>query len=147
MGDIDEDWVEFDATFLGVLDSVFLCFYAIGLYAGGNLEDRLSVRAVMPIGMLGSALATGIIAMLGWSDEPNKLAFICLWAANGLRQAVVWPGTVAIIGNWFSEGKRGVAMGAFSPSSNCGNMMGSFIAWLVLNPLGQHWPLVTFTSA
>jgi sugar phosphate permease len=50
---------------------VFLFFYAIGLYGAGNLEDKFPIRLVMPIGMLGSAVATFFIALFGWSDEPS----------------------------------------------------------------------------
>jgi sugar phosphate permease len=51
------------------------------------------------------------------------------------------------MGNWFSEGSRGIAMGAFSSSANGGNVLGSGLALLVLVGFGASWPLVTFLSA
>jgi OPA family glycerol-3-phosphate transporter-like MFS transporter 3 len=132
---------------MGAVDSVFLFFYAIGLYIGGNLEDKFSIRLVMPIGMLGSAVATFFIAFLGWSQAANRPLYAGLWAINGLCQAVVWPGTVAIIGNWFNENSRGIAMGAFSSSANGGNVLGSLLAVLVLVVMRAQWFILTFLSS
>ena len=51
----------FSTTFLGTLDFIFLCSYAIGLYVSGSLGDRFNVKKVLLIGMV----ATGELIWLG----------------------------------------------------------------------------------
>lgn len=86
---------------LGGFDTTFLFLYAAGLYILGNIEDKLAMRLVMPVGMCCAAVMIFLMALLGFLDTPNIGAFFVFWALNGFCQAVVWPGTVCVIGHWF----------------------------------------------
>ena len=83
-----EDW-GFSETILGGFDSTFLLFYAAGLYMAGNIQDKLSTRLIMPIGMALSSAWIFLMSLLGFLDEPIIWAYFVLWALNGLSQAVV----------------------------------------------------------
>lgn len=43
---------------------------------------------------------------------------------NGMFQSVGWPGCIALMGNWFGPGKRGLIMGIWAGNPNFGNIIG-----------------------
>ena len=93
---VRDEW-GFSETILGAFDSTFLLFYAAGLYMMGNIQDKLSIRLVMPIGMAFSALWIFLMGLFGFLNMPYVGIYFTLWALNGLAQAVVQPGTVDCI--------------------------------------------------
>jgi len=91
----------------------------------------MNMRLVLPAGMTISGIALCLVAVFGFYDSPTIWAFMILWAVAGFFQAVVWPGTVNTIGNWFSARNKGAVMGIFSSSNNVGNLLGAFIFYLL----------------
>ena len=49
----------------------------------GNIQDKLSIRCVMPIGMGCSAVWIFFMAFFGIIDEPILGIYFALWALNG----------------------------------------------------------------
>lgn len=117
----DKDW---GSTYLGALDTVFLSFYAIGLFITGPLGDRLNLRWFLSIGMIGSGAfcflfgSASLFSMhsLGWFIVCNIFA--------GLFQATGWPSTVTLMTRWFGKGNRGTIMGIWNAQSSIGNIIG-----------------------
>ena len=47
---------------------------------------------------------------------------------TGIFQTSGWPGVVAVIGNWFGHGKKGLIMGIWNSHTSIGNIIGATIA-------------------
>ena len=52
----EEDGI--DQYYLGMFDTLFLCFYAVGLIFNGYMGDRYNLRWVISAGLLGAGLCT-----------------------------------------------------------------------------------------
>jgi OPA family glycerol-3-phosphate transporter-like MFS transporter 1/2 len=132
---------------LSTFDTTFLFFYAAGLYVLGNIEDRLAMRIVMPAGMIGAAVMIFLMALMGMIDKGILWPYYGFWALNGVFQAVVWPGTVCVIGHWFQKRVRGVVMGTFAASANAGDLLGTATFAIVSMAAGAPWYIVTLVTS
>ncbi|KAJ8381997.1 hypothetical protein SKAU_G00027750 [Synaphobranchus kaupii] len=148
----DETWEENklfgdseEATlFLGVLDTVFLFSYAIGLYVSGVIGDRLNLRYVLSFGLCGSAIVEFVFGTLTeWLHIYNIYFYCSLWVLNGLLQSAVWPCVVTVMGNWFGKSGRGFVFGLWSACASVGNILGAFLASSVLKYGYEYAFLVT----
>ncbi|XP_038062236.1 sugar phosphate exchanger 3-like [Patiria miniata] len=132
-------------VFFGILDTVFLVSYAIGLYVSGMLGDRLDLRKVLGGGMCLSAFAIFMFGSLSeWISLYNKAYYIVFWILNGLLQGTGWPALIAIMGNWFTE-SRGLVFGLWTSCQSVGNILGSILAALVVNQ-GYEFAFLTTAS-
>ncbi|CAB1333729.1 unnamed protein product [Coregonus sp. 'balchen'] len=121
--------------FLGVLDTIFLFSYAVGLYMSGVIGDRMNLRYVLSFGLCGSAIVEFVFGTLTeWLQFYNIYLYCGLWVLNGLLQSAVWPCVVAVMGNWF--GKSGAC-------ASVGNILGAFLASSVLKYGYEYAFLVT----
>ncbi|XP_034538899.1 glucose-6-phosphate exchanger SLC37A2-like [Notolabrus celidotus] len=126
------NWAPFDQddyrTLFGVLDSSFLCSYAIGMYFSGMLAERLPLRCYLSVGMLMSGLFTCLFGLGFYLDIHSLGYYASVEVMNGLMQTTGWPAVVACVGNWFGKGKRGFIMGVWNSHTSVGNILGSLIA-------------------
>jgi len=121
-------------VFLGELDTLFLFAYAIGLFFFGMLGDRVNLKAMLTVGMCGSAILTFLFGYLSAILGVRNLWYYrCIYCLNGLFQATGWPATVAIMGNWFSKKSGGLVFGFWSGNASTGNILGSLIVASVLH--------------
>ncbi|XP_024846323.1 sugar phosphate exchanger 3 isoform X5 [Bos taurus] len=119
--------------FLGMLDTIFLFSYAVGLFISGIVGDRLNLRWVLSFGMCSSALVVFVFGTLTeWLHFYNKGLYCSLWIVNGLLQSTGWPCVVAVMGNWFGKAGRGVVFGLWSACASVGNILGACLASSVL---------------
>ena len=56
----------------------------------------------------------------------TKYQVIC-----GAFQATGYPGVIAILANWFGEGRKGFIMGLWNASTAVGNLVGGYIAGML----------------
>ncbi|XP_033648104.1 sugar phosphate exchanger 3-like [Asterias rubens] len=132
-------------VFFGVLDTVFLVAYAVGLFISGMLGDRLDLRKVLGGGMCLSAVTIFMFGSLSeWISLYNKAYYIIFWILNGLLQGTGWPALIAVMGNWFTE-SRGLVFGLWTSCQSVGNILGSVLAALVLNQ-GYQFAFLTTAS-
>ncbi len=134
---------------LAKLDTVFLFFYACGLYVAGAVEDRVDVRKALALGMALSSMAVFGFSILAYMKIRSFWPYAVLWSLNGLIQASGWPAAVSIMGSWFGSldcgclcgngenGKRskcgrGAILGAWSGNASAGNVLSSWVFFLVL---------------
>ncbi|KAI0225787.1 Sugar phosphate exchanger 3 [Lamellibrachia satsuma] len=130
--------------FLGVLDTVFMFAYAVGLYISGIVGDRLDMRKVLAFGMCGSALCVFLFGTVSeWLHLYSITYYIILWIINGLLQSTGWPAMVAVMGNWFGRSSRGLILGLWSACASVGNIIGTLMASSVLHYGYQYTFLVT----
>lgn len=130
--------------FLGILDSIFLFSYALGLYLSGVIGDRVNLRYVLCFGLCGSAAVEFVFGTLTeWLHIYNLYLYSSLWVLNGLLQSAVWPCVVAVMGNWFGKAGRGFVFGLWSACASVGNILGAFLASSVLKYGYEYAFLVT----
>jgi len=136
---------------LGSLDTVYLIFYAMGLFVSGHLADHMSLRLFLTIGMTGSAIFVAMIGAAAAFDIHNIWYFYTCYAIQGLFQSTGWPAVVAVMGNWFPKSTRGLVMGIWNAHTSVGNIIGSLLsgAALGMNPTvwhGNNWPMAFYLS-
>eukprot|EP00911_Craspedida_sp_UC1_P000719 UC1_evm1s549 len=127
--------------FQGLLDTLFMFAYAIGLYVSGRLGDSFDLRGVLASGMFLAASTVGIFGTTVYFRLFNPYFYGALWVLNGLFQSVGWPSAVAVMGNWFGHSQRGFIFGAWSACASVGNIIGAFIASEVIE-YGWGWCLI-----
>ena len=133
---------------LGSLDTVYLIFYAFGLFFSGHMADHMSLRIFLTIGMLGSGIFVVMIGMASVFEIHQLWYFYLCYAIQGLFQSTGWPAVVAVMGNWFPKNTRGLVMGIWNAHTSVGNILGSLISGAALG-MGMHgndWPAAFYCS-
>lgn len=115
--------------FLGLLDTLFLFSYAVGMYFTSAVADRFELRKVLSLGMWISGVLLFLFGVLTeWIHLYNKAFYAILWILQGIVQSVGWPSCVAAVGNWFGKSGRGVIFGLWGSCASVGNIVGNAIA-------------------
>ena len=135
-------WAPFNAddgtALLGEIDLAFLGVYAIGMFFAGHLGDRVDLRILLTIGMIGTGFFTAAFGAGNWLNIHNFYYFLGVQMMAGLFQSSGWPSVVAVVGNWFGKSKRGLIMGIWNAHTSVGNISGSLIAAAMLK-FGWSW--------
>ncbi|KAJ4811846.1 Glucose-6-phosphate exchanger SLC37A2 [Rhynchospora pubera] len=138
-------WAPFDTAdgtaMLGDIDVAFLSIYALGMYFAGHLGDRVDLRNLLTIGMVGTGVFTAIFGAAYWLNIHSFYYFLCIQMIAGLFQSTGWPSVVAVVGNWFGKSKRGLIMGIWNAHTSVGNITGSLVAAALLR-YGWGWSFV-----
>ena len=133
---------------LGGCDTVYLIFYAVGLFVSGHIADHMSLRIFLTIGMLGSGTFVALIGLAHAFAIHNLWYFYACYAIQGLFQSTGWPAVVAVMGNWFPKNSRGFVMGVWNAHTSVGNIVGSLVSGAALG-MGMHgadWPAAFYFS-
>jgi len=126
--------LDFDATALGIIGSVYLVSYAVGQFLAAGSGTRFGPRAVLLVGMAGTMLAN---AAFGFA---NSLGTFCvLMGLNGLFQATGWANTVGTMGTWFRREERGTVMGFWATCYQVGGVGANTLAAWVLGAYGFRY--------
>lgn len=149
IGSIDEGlmtgWAPFDRSdgtaLLGGIDLAFLAVYSIGMYFAGHLGDRVDLRYLLAIGMIGSGMFTAMFGVGYWLNIHSFRYFLVVQMMAGMFQSTGWPSVVAVVGNWFGKRRRGLIMGVWNSHTSVGNISGSLIAAGLLK-YGWGWSFV-----
>lgn len=138
-------WAPFDSkngtTMLGLIDVAFLAVYSLGMYFAGHLGDRVDLRVMLTIGMVGSGFFTALFGLGYWLNIHSFYYFLFIQMMAGMFQSTGWPSVVAVVGNWFGKRKRGLIMGIWNAHTSVGNISGSLIAAGLLK-YGWGWSFV-----
>ncbi|XP_015916554.1 sugar phosphate exchanger 3 isoform X2 [Parasteatoda tepidariorum] len=134
-----------DASFfLGVLDTVFMTSYAIGLFISGAIGDRLNLKYVLGFGMCSSSISVFMFGVVSeWLHLYSKIWYVFFWMLTGFLQSTGWPTVVAVIGNFFGKSSRGFVMGVWGASPSVGNIVGTCMVNIVLHYGYQYSFLIT----
>lgn len=139
---LSSGWAPFNAedgtALLGEIDLAFLGVYAIGMFFAGHLGDRVDLRILLTIGMIGTGLFTAAFGAGYWFNIHNFYYFLGMQMMAGLFQSSGWPSVVAVVGNWFGKSKRGLILGIWNAHTSVGNISGSLIAAAMLK-YGWCW--------
>ncbi|KAK3158665.1 hypothetical protein QOZ80_2AG0140030 [Eleusine coracana subsp. coracana] len=138
-------WAPFDSrdgtALLGDIDLAFLAIYAIGMFFVGHIGDRVDLRILLTVGMVGTGLFTAAFGAGYWLDIHSFYYFLVIQVIAGLFQSTGWPSVVAVVGNWFGKRRRGLIMGIWNAHTSVGNISGSLIAAALLK-FGWGWSFV-----
>ncbi|KAJ0962017.1 hypothetical protein J5N97_029845 [Dioscorea zingiberensis] len=139
---LQHGWAPFDGSngteLLGQIDLAFLSVYAFGMYFVGHLGDRLDLRILLTVGMIGTALFTILFGVGYWLNIHSFFFYLVVQLLAGLFQSTGWPTVVGVVGNWFGKSKRGLIMGIWNAHTSFGNIAGSLIASALLK-YGWGW--------
>ncbi|KAJ8752881.1 hypothetical protein K2173_008616 [Erythroxylum novogranatense] len=142
---LGDGWSPFNGAdgtaLLGDLDLAFLSVYAFGMYFAGHLGDRLNLRILLTIGMVGTAIFTSLFGVGYWANVHSFYYFLMVQMLAGLFQSTGWPLVVAVIGNWFGKKRRGLIIGIWNAHTSVGSISGSLIASATLS-YGWGWSFV-----
>jgi sugar phosphate permease len=98
--------LELTKTQMGVVLGSLKLAYGIGQLVNGQLAERFPPRALLAIGMFGSA-ALNVVFGFGTA----LYFFLFVWACNGYLQAFGWTPTMRVAANWIPVTRRGTAIG------------------------------------
>ena len=125
---------------LGVIDTLYLAAYALGLFFSGYLGDRVGARRLIGYGLCASAACCAAFGMASWA-----LAFGALFFVNGLAQSTGWPGTTRAMAEWTTPRNRGTVMAFWCTCYQVGSIVASDFAGYMLRRHG--WRAAFFGPA
>jgi EmrB/QacA subfamily drug resistance transporter len=127
-------------SLLWIVDGYNLAFAALVL-AMGSLSDRFGRRPALIIGLLGFAASNGAAALVDSSEALIALRFVM-----GVFAALIFPTTLSIIANTFTERReRASALGLWGASVGIGVALGPVGGGILLTHFSWHsvfWALV-----
>lgn len=101
--------------------------YGVSKLVNGMVADRTNPRALMALGMFGSAAAC-----FGFGLGNTVAVLATLWAVNAWFQGMGFPPVARILSHWFSPRERGVSWGIFNASHMAGAAAALALAgWLI----------------
>ncbi len=125
---------------LWIVDGYNLAFAALVL-AMGSLSDKFGRRPALLVGLSGFAISTGVAALVGSSEALIALRFVM-----GFFAALIFPTTLSIISNAFTERReRAAALGAWGAAVGMGVALGPVTGGALLEHFSWHsvfWALV-----
>ncbi|XP_030029766.2 glucose-6-phosphate exchanger SLC37A2 isoform X1 [Manduca sexta] len=126
------NWPPFNTTdantLLGALDSAFLFSYAGAMFVSGMIAERVDLRYFLSLGMLTSAIFCYLFGVGRTYSIHNISYYLIVQAGAGIAQTTGWPGTVAIVGKWFGNSKKGLIFGIWNSHTSLGNILGTIMA-------------------
>ncbi len=128
---------------LWIVDGYNLAFAALVL-AMGSLSDRFGRRPALILGLVGFAVSSAAAGLVDSSE-----ALIGIRVAMGVFAAVIFPTTLSIIANTFTDRReRASALGLWGASVGVGVALGPVTGGLLLTYYSWHsvfWALVPFS--
>lgn len=125
---------------LWVVDGYNLAFAALVL-AMGSLSDRFGRRPSLVVGLAAFAASSGLAALVDSVE-----ALVALRVVMGVSAALVFPTTLSIIANTFTDRKeRAAALGIWGAAVGMGVALGPVTGGLLLEHFSWHsvfWALV-----
>lgn len=125
---------------VGLVLSAVKLGYALGQLVNGQLTEAFGAKRILSIGMVGSCVATLLIAFATPMAGARAAAVMMALAfANGWFQAGGWPPLVKIAARWFPFESRGRTMGLLGTSYTLGSAVAIFAVGALLDASGGQW--------
>eukprot|EP00056_Hartaetosiga_gracilis_P021083 m.22656 g.22656 ORF g.22656 m.22656 type:complete len:501 (+) comp8878_c0_seq1:56-1558(+) len=126
---------------LGLVDTVFLSAYAIGMFFSGHVGDRSNLRYFLTFGMIGCGMLCTLFGMGYFWSIHSLWYYLLIQGVYGVYQSTGWPSVVSVMGKWFPRGRRGLLMGIWNAHTSVGNILGALIPGAVL-VYGWGWAFI-----
>lgn len=124
-----------DKSSQGLILTLHDIVYGVSKLINGMVADRTNPRALMALGIFGSAASC---FAFGLGNTVYVLA--ALWALNAWFQGMGFPPVARILSHWFSPKERGVSWGIFNTSHMAGAAAALALAGWLLDRYG-NWRL------
>lgn len=125
-----KDVYKLDAAQAGIYLGIFLGCFALLSPLGGIISDRLGRARPMLIGTAVYGVTLLLIGRVG----PELL--YAVMALGGISGAILYPPSIALVGDYASPGQRGVAMGGFNLAGSTGFAAGPVLFGLIADAYG-----------
>eukprot|EP00624_Nannochloropsis_granulata_P005988 evm.model.NODE_43026_length_43751_cov_20.433773.6 len=128
-------------------DTSFFLFYAVGC-GFGKISDAKDPRLVITISLFMAAALLVCFGLGDFFDIHSVAAFCLLWGMQAFAQALVWPGCIAVLGEWFPSERRAAVMGLWCCANNIGNLLGTSVGEVAMAVAGEkRWGAVMMANA
>jgi MFS family permease len=133
-----------ETFWIGVLFATFWLGRIISFLCAGRLSDKLGRKAVLAPALVGSAVASLLVALSGGIELVSGAILVM-----GISLGAIFPVTVALISDVVPSSSRGVAMGFFEASSGLGMLIGPAVGGVMAEMFDPRYPyfLCMFISA
>ncbi|MEP7051507.1 MAG: MFS transporter [Pseudomonadota bacterium] len=108
---------------LGVIDTLYLGAYALGLFFSGYIGDRVGARR-----LIGAGLCLSAACCAAFGATSSAVLFGALFFVNGLAQSTGWPGTTSAMAAWTTRQNRGTVMAFWCTCYQVGSIVASDFA-------------------
>ncbi len=120
---------------LGMLGSAFMIVYASTSPLAGYVVDRVTRRALIPLGL---AIWSLICAATGMSQSYGQLVFFR--AAEGLGESFYFPASLSFLADYHGRATRSRALGIHQTSVYLGTAGGALLAGRLAEQFGWRSP-------
>ncbi|EER01249.1 conserved hypothetical protein [Perkinsus marinus ATCC 50983] len=133
-----KEYYGYSTTFFGIMNTLFLVFYAIGMFFTGPLGDIYRpVRVYFLMAALCCVTQVIFGGMVDWATQSGWYYFYyVVWVVNAVFQSGCWPASVVIVGQYFLPKYYGTVFGIWSNNSNVGNILGAAMCTLMIGIFG-----------
>jgi sugar phosphate permease len=115
----------------GLLAAATTLTYALMQIPAGMLADRVSLKRLFALGLLGTNGLSILFALSG-----AFVPMLAIQAATGVFRALMFVPGLMLITRHFSEGRRATAMGLFVAGGFSSNVVVNLLGPLLVEPLG-----------
>lgn len=139
------DW-NINEYWLGALDGTLMFSYSIGLYITGRIADRYNPSYCLGWGLFGCGFLNIFFSLsypyFNMNIDNSYIYYLLIWILNGFAQAICWPASIKLIGNWISlspqamiktYNKSGLIFGLWASCQSFGNILGAISVTIVLS--------------
>ena len=121
----------FNPLQIGTIGSVFFATYMIGKCVNGFLADRMNIKRLLALGLLGSAT---LLVLLGFCS--SFYLFAVLWGLCGWFQTFGAAPCIVSLNQWFSNKERGTLYGIWFSAHNIGTGLTYIITAFIVSTWG-----------
>ncbi|EER10715.1 Glycerol-3-phosphate transporter, putative [Perkinsus marinus ATCC 50983] len=135
-----KDYYGYSTTFFGIMNTLFMLFYAIGMFFTGPLGDIYHpVRVYFFMAALCCVTQIVFGDMVDVATQEGWYYFYyLLWIVNAIFQSGCWPASVVIVGQYFLPKYYGTVFGIWSNNANVGNILGAAMCTLMIGVFGNE---------
>jgi sugar phosphate permease len=125
---------------MGLVDTVFMLSYAIGLAFIGPLGDHYNLRRFISAGYYTCGLAFLVFpACFHFFGIGSVAILIISRVVNGLGESTGMPGSMGILSKWFTGGHQGLILGLWTGCLCFGNISGLISSTIITQYLHLRW--------
>lgn len=79
----------------------------------GSYGDRINLKYFIGIGMILTSFASSLIGIIAFFEIKELWITAVLMGLSGVTSSTLWPGFMAVMGNWFNKNECGLVMGIY----------------------------------